>query len=354
VIHTVIIAGGSGTRFWPASRKALPKQFLAIDGKESMLAQTARRLLPLCGWDRMNVVASSIHVRSIHKVLPELPQKNLLLEPQARNTAPAVALAAMEIIERDPQAVLVVLPADHVIKPAGKFRTLIKRACAVARQGGLVTLGIKPTRAETGYGYIRTQRKSGCESGVDVFTVQAFVEKPDKKKAAQYFRSSKYFWNSGMFVFKVQEILADFERHMPELFHGLQKVYSASAPNRKKRLAKLFESIQGESIDYGIMEKAASIKMLPCDLSWSDVGSWAALPEVLRGDRAGNVCQGDVLTLDTKGCIIHSDKRLVACVGLENMIVVETKDAILVCPVEKAQSVRAIVDALKKSKRPEV
>jgi len=351
MIHAVIMAGGSGTRFWPASRKAHPKQFLAIAGQQSMLAQTASRVLPLTDWDRLTVVASQIHVKPIRRILPDMPRGNLLLEPRARNTAPAIGLAAMLIHERDPDATLVVLPADHVIQPAGRFRKLIRAAVAAAEIDALVTLGVKPTRPETGYGYIQAGRVVQKAAGVDVFAVERFVEKPDRKTAQGYLKAGSYYWNSGMFVFRADALLEAMVEHMPAWAKGLEKVRRAKKADRPAVLERLFDRLEGTSIDYGVMEKAANIRMLPCDVGWSDVGSWAALPEVRKADRAGNVTRGDVLAIDSKGCVIEAGSRLVTCIGCEDLVVVETPDTVLVCPVDQAQAVRKAVDALKKAKR---
>jgi mannose-1-phosphate guanylyltransferase len=354
MIHTVIMAGGSGTRFWPASRKKNPKQFLSIVGDESMLGQTAERLLPLCGWDRMNVVASGVHVAGIRRILPDMPRENLLLEPRPRNTAPAIGLAALEISMRDPDGIMVVLPADHIIRPPGKFRKLIRAAATVAREGTLVTLGVRPTRPATGYGYIRAGHKIRQVGANDVFGVQGFTEKPDHPQALKYLNAGNYFWNSGMFVFSAAAILQALAAHMPKLYSGLEQVRNAPKRSRKATLKKVFDRLKGVSIDYGVMEKAGNIQMLPCDVSWSDVGSWAALPEVIKPDANGNLCKGDVLAIDSQGCVLQADKRLVACVGVQNLVVVETPDAILVCPVGEAQSVKQIVEELKRKKRDDV
>lgn len=351
MIHAVIMAGGSGTRFWPASRKAHPKQFLAIAGKQTMLAQTAERVLPLTGWDGLTVVASQIHARSIRRILPDMPRGNLLLEPRPRNTAPAIGLAAALINERDPDATLVVLPADHVIQPPGRFRKLIRSAVDAAEIDALVTLGVKPNRPETGYGYIQAGRKLGQAGGSDVFAVERFVEKPDLTTAKRYLKAGNYFWNSGMFVFRADVMLEAMAQHMPAWAKGFDRVQAARKKDRPAILKRLFDRLEGTSIDYGVMEKAANIRMLPCDVDWSDVGSWAALPEVRKADKDGNVVRGDVLAIDSAGCVIQADSRLVACIGCEDLVVVETPDAVLVCPVDQAQAVRKAVDALRKAKR---
>ena len=355
MIHAMIMAGGSGTRFWPLSRELRPKQFLAIGGDDqTLLEATAERILPMCVWDRLLVVASGHHAQPIRKLLPDLPRGNLLLEPAARNTAPAVGLAALEVHMRDPQGVLVVLPSDHVIRPAGKFRTLIRAACRAAKSGAIITLGIAPTRPETGYGYIRVGRKLEPVGKQPLFDVDCFTEKPDHPKAVSFLQQGGYFWNSGMFVFRADAMLQAIASHLPDLHAGLERVRAASKGKRKRVLSEVFENLNSVSIDHGIMEKVTNIQMLPCELFWSDVGSWAALPEVMQQDQGNNVYEGDALLLSSRGCVVHASSRLVACVGLKDLVVVETPDAVLVCPVSEAQAVRQVVDRLRQEQRKDV
>ncbi len=350
--HAVVIAGGSGTRFWPLSREQKPKQFLAIGEPQPMLRGTVERVLPLCDWDGVLVVAAHHHGKVIREILPELPEQNLLLEPVARNTAAAIGLAAIQIQSKDPDGIMFVLPSDHIIQPVSRLRKVLKAACTEAKGGFLVTLGMVPTRPETGYGYIhagRELRKVG--ESFPVFEVLGFEEKPDYVQAQEYLKAGDYYWNSGIFAFRAEGILAAFASHMPKLHEGLIEIQRAAAPQRAEVMRTVFERLESISIDYGVMEKASNIHVLPCDFSWSDVGSWAALPDVMERDELGNVLHGDVLAIDTHSCVIHSEKRLVACVGLQNMVVVETPDAILVCPVSEAQRVRSVVESLTKQNR---
>ncbi len=351
MIYSLIMAGGSGTRFWPLSRESLPKQFLPIGGQQPLLRSTAERVLPISGWEGILVVASKKHTPHIRRILPELPRQNLIVEPRPRNTAPAIGLGAATVAARDPEGVLVVLPSDHVIKPPGKFRSLIKAACVEARSGAMVTLGVVPSRPETGFGYIQTGKELGKSGGVAVFDVHGFTEKPDLPRAMGYLQSGSYYWNSGMFIFTAQAILQELAQHMPVLHRGLQRAFAGKVRERGAVLQRLFNRIEGESIDYGVMEKSSSIHMLPCDLFWSDVGSWAALPEVADLDESGSVIEGDVLNLNSQNCILHSEGRLVACVGLQDLVVVETPDAVLVSPVKEAQQVKRVVEELRRRKR---
>ncbi|MBW1807523.1 MAG: mannose-1-phosphate guanylyltransferase [Deltaproteobacteria bacterium] len=354
MIHALIMAGGSGTRFWPLSREALPKQFLAIGGQQPLLRTTAERILPLCGWDGLWVVASKKHAKHIHRILPELPKKNMIIEPRPRNTAPAIGLGAATIANHDPEGMVVVLPSDHVIRPPAKFRKLIKAACTEAKSGAMVTLGVVPSRPETGFGYIQAGRKMRSVGGFEVFEVDGFTEKPDLPCAIEYLQAGSYYWNSGMFIFSVEAILREIQAHLPQLHRGLKNAMQAKVKNRPAIIKRLFGRIEGVSIDYGVMEKSSSIHVLPCDTFWSDVGSWAALPEVVKKDESGNVIEGDVLSIDSQNCVIHSEKRLVACVGVQDLVVVETPDAVLVCPINEAQQVKRVVQELRRLKRKKV
>ncbi len=354
MIYAVIMAGGSGTRFWPLSREALPKQFLAIGEPKPLLSAAAERMLPLCGWEGLMVVASQKHMGPVKKILRKIPKKNLIVEPRPRNTAPAIGLAAATVTARDPDGIMVVLPSDHIIRPPGRFRKLIRAAVSEARTGALVTLGVVPTQPETGYGYIQAGRELRSVGGSQVFEVEAFTEKPDLPRAQEFVKAGNYYWNSGMFVFKASAIMRALASHMPELHAGLQEAFSRPAQKRARRLKRLFNRIEGISIDYAVMEKASNIHMLPCDTQWSDVGSWAALPGVRKLDEAGSVVAGDVLALDSHGCVLHSEGRLLACVGLQDMVVVETPEAVMVCPVKEAQRVKLIVEELRRRKRKDV
>jgi mannose-1-phosphate guanylyltransferase len=359
MIHVVILAGGSGTRFWPSSRESRPKQFLAIEGSQTMLRATVERILPLCGWSRMWLSGSAKYLRLMKKIVPELPATNLLLEPVARNTAPAIGFAAIEISRVDPNGIIIVLPSDHIVRPAASLRKLLRSACKVARGGALVTIGITPTRPETGYGYIHYGTKTAdalcAAAGTDVFEVLDFVEKPDRPTAEDYLQAGCYVWNSGMFIFSAKSILEAIAACLPKLYGGLQELRDASLQAipvraRDRMLRDFFTRIESISIDHGVMERTTNIRMLQSDFFWSDVGSWASLPEVLPQDKAGNVITGKVIALDSQGCVIRSEKRLVACIGLQKIVVVETPDAVLVCPMDQAQRVRALGDEIRKRK----
>jgi mannose-1-phosphate guanylyltransferase len=354
LIYAVIMAGGSGTRFWPLSRRGRPKQFLAVGGKSPLLRATAERVLPLCGWERLLVVATASIQRPIRRLLPELLRQNLIIEPCSRNTAPAIGLASALLRERDPQALLMALPADQVVHPAGQFRSLLRAACAEAATGALVTLGVTPTRPETGFGYIEVGKMLRRRKGRPVYQVVAFREKPELPRAVEYVKDGRHFWNAGIFVFRAERMLDEIERHLPRLHAGLKSLLGTPAGRRPALLKKLFSGLQSVSIDYGIMEKTDDIQMIPCSLAWSDVGSWAAFLEVEKKDAFGSAVRGDVVSINCRNCVLQSEKRLLACIGIKDLVVVETADAVLVCPLSEAQAVRQLVEELARRKRREV
>jgi len=348
-LYPVIMAGGSGTRFWPLSRKARPKQFLPLASRNPLITDTASRLKGLASVKDTFVVCGPLHARAAAKLVKGLPKKNLLVEPVARNTAPAIALAAVHVAAREPEGILVVLPSDHHVADVAGFRKTLEEAARVAAQGHLVTLGIKPNRPETGYGYI--QVGGPLEDGGK--QVRAFREKPDVETARRYLESGEYVWNAGIFVFRADVILEAFAQHMPEMKKGLEALRKAAGKRTWPAVLKrVFPKLPSLSIDYGVMEKASNIAVLPGDFGWSDVGSFAAIPEVRAPDAQGNVVSGDeAVVVDCQGCVVLADKRPVAVVGLTDMVVVDAGDALLVVPKDKSQDVRKVVEALKARKR---
>jgi mannose-1-phosphate guanylyltransferase len=351
-LHAVILAGGSGTRFWPLSRVKRPKQFLALSGTGSLISETLARIAPVSPPGSAWVVCGKDHAALVQSELPSLLKSRLVVEPAARNTAPAIGLAAIYALKADPDATLAVLPSDHVILKSEEFRRSIARAAEAAQDGTLITLGIKPIRAETGYGYLHR----GAARGADLFAVQAFVEKPDAKTAEKYLADPSYAWNAGIFVFRADAILAAIERNLPALHEGLKKIAaSLGTSDEQAALQEIFPRLPSISIDYGVMEpegKAGRIALVPGDFGWSDVGSFAALPEVRALDERGNLLEGDALAVDCDNSILLGQKtRLLAAVGLKDLIVVDAGDTILVLPRGRAQDVRAVVEALKAAGR---
>lgn len=348
-LYAVILAGGSGTRFWPASRSAYPKQFLSLTGADSMLQETLARVGSKVKGERVFIVTNKRFAKIIEKQAARfnVPKANILLEPSGKNTAPAIAWAAAIIDARDPEAVMAVLPSDHLIQNKKAYLATLDEAVSLANDGYLVTLGIVPTRPETGYGYIKGKKIS--KGGRTLHEVEQFVEKPNLEKAVEYLKTKKYFWNSGMFIWKTSVILDEFKNLLPELHKAFTKGFT------QKAVEKFWEGIKGISIDYGIMEKAKRVAVVPAaDIGWSDVGSWEALWEVSAKNAEGSALKGDVVHYGAQRNLVFGNKRLVALVGVEDLVVVDTDDAILVCRRADSQSVKNIVDFLKENKREEI
>ncbi|HWX33484.1 MAG TPA: mannose-1-phosphate guanylyltransferase/mannose-6-phosphate isomerase [Steroidobacteraceae bacterium] len=348
----VILSGGAGTRLWPLSREMYPKQLLALTSKRTMLQDTATRLAGVVGAQPPIVVCNEAHRFTVAEQLRALglTASAILLEPAGRNTAPAVALAALKAREIDPEATIVVAPADHVIRDSRAFQAAAEVAASLAQAGKLVTFGIVAHAPETGYGYIRRGEGTG-----PAYPVAQFIEKPPLDLATQFVASGDYFWNSGMFVFKAGRYLTELAAFAPDILAASQAAYRAAKTDLDfVRIDKAeFEKCRSESIDYAVMEKTHDAVVLPLDAGWSDVGSWSSLFDALPADEDGNVLQGDVLVHDTHDCYVHSTSRLVAAVGLDDHIVVETKDAVLVAPKDRVQDVKELVARLKKSGRSE-
>lgn len=345
-MHVVIMAGGAGTRFWPLSRRHRPKQLLSLFGGEPMITQTVERFDGLVPPERILVVTSETLADAVAEAVPQLPRENILLEPVGRNTAPCIGMAAVEVrnrLGRDDE-VLAVFPADHFIRDVDAFRAAVDKAAEHAESGAIVTLGVEPTKPETGYGYIRC----GEPKGDGVRAAAGFVEKPDQKTALEYLHDGNYLWNSGMFCFRVDVILGEIDRQLPDLAAHLTALGPALAGADRDGVAAVFDAIEPVSIDYGVMEGASNVLVVPVRFGWSDVGHWDALPSVAPTDDAGNVKMGDVIMVDCRQSVLMGhDDRVLAAVGLDHIVVVDTEDAVLVAVRDRVQEVRAIVDALK-------
>jgi mannose-1-phosphate guanylyltransferase len=350
----VILAGGSGTRLWPRSRQALPKQFLDLTGQGTMLHETFARLAPLVPPQRMLVITNQQYVELAREQLPELPPGHIVGEPLPRGTAAAVGLGAVMAQHLRPDAIMASVHADHLILKPDRFRAALAAAAEVAERGSLVTLGIQPTFAHTGLGYVEQGETLLPAGEHPVYRVVRFREKPDLATAQRFVAGGRHSWNSGLFAWRVDRIMAEFEQHMPELHAGLAEIGRAlGTPAAGETLQRVFPTLPHQTIDYGIMERAADIAVLPVDIGWTDIGSWGTLLEVLDGDEAGNVVRGDapVFSLDTHNTLIYTAGRLVAAIGLENLVIVDSGDALLICPKERAEDVRHAVDWLKQTGR---
>ena len=348
----VVLSGGAGTRLWPLSREMYPKQLLALAGKHTMLQDTVTRLAGIAGAQPPIVVCNEAHRFTVAEQIRALglQPSAILLEPAGRNTAPAVALAAFKAQQIHPEATIVVAPADHVIRMLRVFQTAAEVAAGVAEEGKLVTFGVVAHAPETGYGYMRRGEGKG-----PAYPVAQFIEKPPLDVAAQFVASGDYFWNSGMFVFKAGRYLEELAAFAPDILDASRAAFQAAKTDLDfVRIDKVeFEKCRGESIDYAVMEKTRDAVVLPLDAGWSDVGSWSSLFDALPSDEEGNVLQGDVMVYDTHDCYVHSTSRLVAAVGMDDHIIVETKDAILVAPKGRVQDVKELVAMIKKSGRSE-
>jgi mannose-1-phosphate guanylyltransferase len=348
--YALIMAGGGGTRLWPLSRKNRPKQLLKLLGERSMFEMAVDRLLPLFPPERILVVSSAAYAKLLREQRPVLPEENFLVEPEPRNTAPAIGLAAVNVRRRDAQAIMACVTADHFIGNEASFRDLLAAAAGVAQQGPLVTLGIHPTFPCTGYGYIQCGEAQGVWGGFQAFGVERFKEKPNLPEAEAMLADGLHSWNSGMFVWRVDRVLEEFARQMPELYQVLAAIEAEPAA-----LEKRWGQAPKMSIDYGIMEgaaKAGAVAVIPAEsLNWSDIGSWDTLLDVLTPDETGNVVIGcEHLGIDTTGSLIHAARsrpRLVATIGVSNLVIIDTEDALFVCPRERAQEVRMVVEGLK-------
>jgi mannose-1-phosphate guanylyltransferase/mannose-6-phosphate isomerase len=347
----VILSGGSGTRLWPLSRELYPKQLLPLVSERTMLQDTALRLEGLADMAAAVVVCNEAHRFMVAEQLRQIGREAqaIVLEPVGRNTAPAVAVAAMVAASSGDDPVLLVLPADHLIEDTAAFHAAVHTALDVARQGGLVTFGVAPRGPETGYGYIRRERDRLAGAGAPAYAVAQFVEKPDRARAEQFIAVGDYYWNSGMFMFRAGRYLETLKTFAPDIFAACERAVADAARDLDftRLSAQAFTACRADSIDYAVMEKTREAVVVPLDAGWSDVGSWSALYAASRPDDNGNVTHGDVIAADTGGCYLHADSRLVAAVGLQDHVVVETRDAVLVAPKSRVQDVKLLVNQLK-------
>lgn len=348
-VSVVIMAGGKGERFWPKSRISKPKQFLSLTSdNKSMIQKTYDRISSFVSIDDIYVVTNENYKELVREHLPKLPSSNILCEPEGKNTAPAIAYAAAVIDSRDKDSIMVVLSSDHLIKDEKEFISTLQKAVNKAEKDSesLITLGIKPAYAETGYGYIEYDKNSVDLNGV--YKVKRFVEKPVKEVAEEYIRLGNFLWNSGMFVWSTGTIIASFKEFMPLIYEGIIKLKNAyKRADFEDAVKDFYKNCQSESIDYGIMEKSSHIYIIPSDFGWDDVGSWLSVERINEKDSSGNVIHGESVAIDCSNITVMGDKRLIALIGLEDVVVVDSDDVLLVCKKSESQRVKEVIKELR-------
>jgi mannose-1-phosphate guanylyltransferase len=347
--YAVIMAGGTATRFWPKSRLKRPKQLLKFFGGDSLLRETATRVLPILDWSHIFVVTNRSYEPQIKEELPELPASNIILEPENKDTAACIGLSAVRLSCVNPNATMICMPADHYIGEKDAFCRTVDQAVMLANQNDcLLTIGIPPTSPKTNFGYIKRgeQLEQQGLTG-SVFTVDQFLEKPSRQRAMSFLKAGNYLWNSGIFVWKVSTILNSIERYMPKLFAGLLRIKEfCNTAEDNKITTEEYSKFLAMSVDYGIMERATDVLVLPGQFQWEDLGSWTALENILAPDSWGNVANGQHLGMDTSGCIIDTEEKLVATIGLRDLIIINTNDAVLVCAKDRDQDIKMLVESL--------
>lgn len=352
-IYAVIMAGGVGSRFWPRSREKNPKQLLEIVGEGTMIQNTVKRLNGFVEDKNIFVVTNKLQKNAIVKQLPNVPIENIIVEPVGRNTAPCIGLAALFVDRLDPKGIMIVLPADHIIANEKEFIRVLKTASQVAlTTSALVTIGINPTHPETGYGYIQAKDRSEESHSVNidgVYEVKTFAEKPNYATAVKFLESGDFYWNSGMFIWRVDAILSELSRSLPDLYTHLKNLQPSIGTSLfDQNLETTYGMIRGISIDYGVMEKAERVYVVKGDFGWNDLGSWDEVNRISPKDEQGNFIQGKVITINSKNTYVHTADKLIATVGVEDLIVINTPDALLICKKGDSQNVKEVVDHLRR------
>ncbi len=349
-ISAVVIAGGVGSRFWPLSRKEKPKQFLPIISDKTMIEETIQRISPKISSSDIYTIANSEQTRTLAGLLPKIPQENLLVEPEGKNTAPCLLLATAHIYLKNPESVITVLPADHLIKDPASFLKKLEAASEAADKSScLITFGIPPSHPSTGYGYIQFSKKNLLFfQEEEFFKVKEFKEKPDHDTAVSFIKSGTYFWNSGMFIWKARTFASNLKKYAPDMYFYWENMLDALQNDDKNRLKEIFREIPSISIDYALMEKSRDVLMSKGDFGWSDVGSWSSLCEIWEKDPDNNALRGENITIDTKNCLVHNPGKITALIGLRDLMIVNTEDALLICRKDMDQKVKQVVNSLKK------
>lgn len=359
-IYAVILAGGGGTRLWPKSRKKTPKQFLKLVGKETMIQLTANRIAKLIPWERIIVVTNQMHADEVKQQLPEVPQKNILLEPKKKDTALAMLVGAAYAKSLNPDAVIINCASDHIVTDTNEFLKVMKAAANIASDGEyLIAIGITPTRPATGFGYIKIgEDLRKLNQGLNLFKVESFTEKPNEPTARAFISTGKYFWNANMYVWSASAIMDAFAEHAPETYELTKDLPSKNAEDFQKSLEDIYEKADSISIDYAISEKADNLALIPGDFGWNDLGDWKVVYDLETKDLAGNVIVSDAesahtLAVNSQNNLIHVNDRLVALVGVDDMIIIDTDEILMIAPKNRSQEVKKLVDRLKEENKPD-
>ncbi len=350
MVYAVIMAGGIGSRFWPQSRENNPKQFLAIHDEDTLIRNTLSRLQCIVPDERVFVVTHRRYVDQTREQLPSVPLENIVAEPVGRNTAPCITMAALQLLARDPDAVMVALPADHVIRNVGQFHKALRTAIDKAQEKDtLVTIGIEPTHPETGYGYVQYDSQAERDgNAMEALPVRTFAEKPDVETAERFLDSGDFLWNSGIFVWRADAILHAVQRYLPKVFRAFEPLRNApGGAQEPDAIAEAYAKSPSISIDYGVMERADKVFVVPASFGWSDVGDWTAVYALRKKDKQGNTLKGNTILNDSSRCLVDANQRLVVLIGMHDTIVVDTDDALLICNRESAQQVKNVVDYLR-------
>jgi mannose-1-phosphate guanylyltransferase len=353
--YAVVMAGGSGTRFWPLSRRKHPKQLLELFGHGTLLEQAVARVAPIIPPERTYIYTNELVLKEVRRRLPQIPRAQIVAEPASRNNAPSLGVAAHEICRRDPQGLMVVLPADHIIaKPAEFLRVLRAGAETAEKEQSSVVIGLKPTRPDTGFGYVRVGAREGRAAGQEIYQVEKFTEKPPLGVARKYVASGRYLWNGGMFIWRASTLLENFAKHEPKMADQLARLAAAGGVRSAKNFRRLFPQFEKISIDFAIMERISDIRAVAADIGWNDVGSWAVVYDLTAKDREANVRPERSLCLDSRGNMIVAKRKFVVTVGVQDLVIVETDDALLICARDHSQDVGKAVQELDKAGRKEL